>query len=150
MASAPPLRDRADACPGAVQTHAAADGALARVRIPGGALTPAQLLVLSAAARELGDGALELTSRGNVQLRGVRAGAVGELGDRLADAGLLPSATHETARNVLASVLSGRAGGPNPAETNVRHHMRGSILVSPRRRHPSARAPARGAQGPTR
>jgi precorrin-3B synthase len=111
MASAPPLRDRADACPGALQTHAAADGALARVRIPGGALTPAQLLVLSAAARELGDGALELTSRGNVQLRGVRAGAVGELGDRLADAGLLPSATHETARNVLASVLSGRAGG---------------------------------------
>jgi precorrin-3B synthase len=111
MTSAPPLRDRADACPGALQTHAAADGALARVRIPGGALTPAQLLVLSAAARELGDGALELTSRGNVQLRGVRAGAVGELGDRLADAGLLPSATHETARNVLASVLSGRAGG---------------------------------------
>jgi precorrin-3B synthase len=111
MTPAPPLRDRADACPGALQTHAAADGALARVRIPGGALTPAQLLVLSAAARELGDGALELTSRGNVQLRGVRAGAVGELGDRLADAGLLPSATHETARNVLASVLSGRAGG---------------------------------------
>jgi precorrin-3B synthase len=111
MATAPPLRDRADACPGALQTHAAADGALARVRIPGGALTPAQLLAMSAAARELGNGALELTSRGNVQLRGVRAGAVDELGDRLADAGLLPSATHETARNVLASVLSGRAGG---------------------------------------
>jgi precorrin-3B synthase len=36
---------------------------------------------------------------------------VGDLGDRLADAGLLPSATHETARNVLASVLSGRVGG---------------------------------------
>jgi len=108
---APPIRDRADACPGALQTHAAADGALARVRIPGGALTPEQLLALSAAARSLGDGALELTSRGNVQLRGVRAGAVGELGDRLADAGLLPSATHETARNVLASVLSGRTGG---------------------------------------
>lgn len=111
MTSAPPIRDRADACPGALQTHAAADGALARVRVPGGALTVAQLRALSAAARELGDGALELTSRGNVQLRGVRAGAEGELGDRLADAGLLPSATHETARNVLASVLSGRAGG---------------------------------------
>jgi precorrin-3B synthase len=111
MTPAAPIRDRADACPGALQTHAAADGALARVRVPGGALTPEQLLALAAAARSLGDGALELTSRGNVQLRGVRAGAVGELGDRLADAGLLPSATHETARNVLASVLSGRAGG---------------------------------------
>ncbi|MDT0276426.1 precorrin-3B synthase [Blastococcus goldschmidtiae] len=111
MTAPRPLRDRADACPGALQTHAAADGALARVRVPGGALTPVQLLVLSAAARELGDGALELTSRGNVQLRGLRSGSETELGDRLAAAGLLPSATHETARNVLASVLSGRAGG---------------------------------------
>ncbi|HET6393554.1 MAG TPA: precorrin-3B synthase [Blastococcus sp.] len=111
MSPAPRIRERADACPGALQTHAAADGALARVRVPGGTLTTVRLLALSAAARELGDGALELTSRGNVQLRGVRAGAVGELGDRLAEAGLLPSATHETARNVLASVLSGRTGG---------------------------------------
>ncbi|MCA0144112.1 nitrite/sulfite reductase [Blastococcus sp. LR1] len=106
-----PLRDRADACPGALQTHAAADGALARVRVPGGVLTAVQLRVLATAARELGDGALELTSRGNVQLRGLDQGAAPELGNRLAAAGLLPSATHETARNVLASVLSGRSGG---------------------------------------
>ncbi|RBY85012.1 nitrite/sulfite reductase [Blastococcus sp. TF02A-30] len=111
MTAAPPPRDRPDACPGALQTHAAADGGLARVRVPGGALTVAQLRVLATAAHELGDGALELTSRGNVQLRGVRPGAEPELGDRLATARLLPSATHETARNVLASVLSGRAGG---------------------------------------
>ncbi len=109
--SAPAARSRADACPGALQTHAAADGALARVRVPGGALSTSQLLALSDAARELGDGALELTSRGNVQLRGLRPGVEAELGDRLAVAGLLPSAPHETARNVLASVLSGRAGG---------------------------------------
>jgi precorrin-3B synthase len=111
MSAARPLRDRADACPGALQTHAAADGALARVRIPGGALTVAQLRALGTAARDLGNGALELTSRGNVQLRGLRSGAESELGDRLAAAGLLPSSTHETVRNVLASVLSGRAGG---------------------------------------
>ncbi|WP_089337706.1 nitrite/sulfite reductase [Blastococcus mobilis] len=107
----PPIRERPDACPGALQTHAAADGALARVRLPGGALTAEQLRALSTAAGELGDGALELTSRGNVQLRGLRSGGERELGDRLAEAGLLPSATHETARNVLASVLSGRTGG---------------------------------------
>ncbi|MGY1739289.1 MULTISPECIES: precorrin-3B synthase [unclassified Blastococcus] len=106
-----PIRDRADACPGALQTHAAADGALARVRVPGGLLTAAQLRVLAAAARDLGDGALELTSRGNVQLRGLAPGAEAALGDRLAAAGLLPSATHERVRNVLASTLSGRTAG---------------------------------------
>src|SRR5690242_17852663 len=104
-------RTRTDACPGALQTHAAADGALARVRVPGGLLTAEQLLVLARAARELGDGALELTSRGNVQLRGLGEDDVPALGELLAGAGLLPSATHERVRNVLASTLSGRAGG---------------------------------------
>ena len=111
MATSSPARARVDACPGALQTHAAADGALARVRLPGGALAADQLRVLAAAARELGDGALELTSRGNVQLRGLRTGAETDLGDRLAAAGLLPSATHERIRNVLASTLSGRTTG---------------------------------------
>ena len=106
-----PPRDRADACPGALQTHAAADGGLARVRVPGGTLTAAQLRTLAAAARELGDGHLELTSRGNLQLRGLPTGAEAELGARLAEAGLLPSATHERVRNLLASTLSGRADG---------------------------------------
>ncbi|MCZ2825393.1 MULTISPECIES: precorrin-3B synthase [unclassified Modestobacter] len=104
-------RERADACPGALQTHAAADGGLARVRVPGGAIGAVQLQALAAAARELGNGHLELTSRGNVQLRGLPAGAEAELGDRLAAAGLLPSATHERVRNVLASTLSGRTAG---------------------------------------
>ncbi|HEX2072437.1 MAG TPA: precorrin-3B synthase [Geodermatophilus sp.] len=111
MTAAAPFRDRADACPGALQTHPAADGALARVRVPGGALTAAQLRVLTGAARDLGDGALELTSRGNLQLRGLAEGTEAELGGRLAGAGLLPSATHERVRNVLASTLSGRTPG---------------------------------------
>src|SRR4051794_32114014 len=104
-------RTRTDACPGALQTHAAADGALARVRVPGGVLTADQLRVLARAAREIGDGGLELTSRGNVQLRGLDEDDVPALGDRLAAVGLLPSATHERVRNVLASTLSGRSGG---------------------------------------
>jgi precorrin-3B synthase len=106
-----PVRDRADACPGALQTHAAADGALARVRLPGGLVTGAQLAVLARAARDLGNGALELTSRGNVQLRGLGPGADVDLADRLFAAGLLPSLAHDRVRNVLASTLSGRTAG---------------------------------------
>lgn len=90
-----------------VAVHQAADGGLARVRLPGGRVTAAQLDVLRVAAAELGDGRLELTSRGNVQLRGLAADGPQELSDRLFTAGLLPSLPHERVRNILASPLSG-------------------------------------------
>ena len=98
-----------DACPGALQVHQAADGALARLRLPGGMITAAQLEALALAASEYGHGTVELTVRGNVQLRGVRDTAA--VADAAAVAGLLPSATHERVRNILASPLSGRVGG---------------------------------------
>ncbi len=127
-------RDRPDACPGALQTHSAADGELARVRIPGGLLSAGQLRALAAAARELGDGHLELTSRGNLQLRGLARGT--DLGDRLAAAGLLPSATHERVRNVLASALTGRDGPApgSPGHLDVRpwvHAVDAGLLADP-------------------
>jgi precorrin-3B synthase len=105
-------RVRADACPGVFATHDAADGPLARVRLPGGAITQAQLRALADVADDLGDGALHLTSRGNVQLRGVtRPG----LAARLSAAGLLPSPSHERVRNILASPLSDAAQRLAPA-----------------------------------
>lgn len=87
----------------------AADGPLARIRLPGGFLLPGQMQVLAQAAAELGDGTLELTSRGNIQVREVSD--PDGLASRLADAGLLPSETHERVRNILASPLSGRVDG---------------------------------------
>ena len=102
-----PVRAGADACPGVFAPHDAADGALARIRLPGGVIGAAALRVVADCAQDLGDGRVHLTSRGNLQLRGLsRSGA---LAARLADAGLLPSATHERVRNVLASPLAGIA-----------------------------------------
>jgi precorrin-3B synthase len=98
-----------DACPGALQVHQAADGALVRVRLPGGAITAAQLVTMALVSSELGAGTLELTARGNVQLRGI--GDVAAAAEALAQAGLLPSPTHERVRNIVASPLSGRSGG---------------------------------------
>jgi precorrin-3B synthase len=105
-----PARARPDACPGVFATHDAADGALARVRLPGGRVSAAQLRVLAACAEDLGDGSVHLTSRGNVQLRGLSRDT-GELVARLTEAGLLPAYSHERVRNFLASPLSGLAGG---------------------------------------
>jgi precorrin-3B synthase len=52
---------------------------------------------------------MELTSRGNVQLRAIAdTTAVAEM---VAAVGLLPSQTHERVRNIVASPLSGRVGG---------------------------------------
>lgn len=103
-------RDRGDACPGLLRLHSADDGALARVRVPGGVLTVRQAETLGEAARRLGDGELHLTSRGNVQLRGLAGGCGAELAELLNAAGLLPSPGHERVRNIVASPLSGLDG----------------------------------------
>jgi precorrin-3B synthase len=105
-------RQRADdACPGALRPHHAADGELLRIRVPGGALAPATLGALAAASVDLADGRIGLTSRGNLQLRGVRQEDVPALVERLRGAGLLPNAEHERVRNIIASPLSGRRSG---------------------------------------
>lgn len=108
-------RSLVDRCPGALRPHRAADGALVRLRLPGGRITAAALAGVAAAAEKFGNGQVQLTSRGNLQLRGVSVDATGgvpdELVDRISAAGLLPSATHELVRNIVCSPLTGRIGG---------------------------------------
>ncbi|MFI6644939.1 cobalamin biosynthesis protein CobG [Streptomyces sp. NPDC050504] len=103
----PPVRERGDACPGALRLHPADDGGLARLRLPGGLLTSRQVEALAAAAQRLGDGHIGVTSRGNVELRGLGEGCGAGLAELLDGAGLLPSRTHERVRNVVASPLAG-------------------------------------------
>jgi precorrin-3B synthase len=98
-----------DACPGALHLHQAADGALARVRLPGGMITAGQLESLAETAERFAAGILELTARGNLQVRGITD--TDAVADAVAAAGLLPSPTHERVRNIVASPLSGRVGG---------------------------------------
>ena len=103
----------ADACPGILDLHEARDGRVARIRIPGGYASATRLTALAAMAARFGDGCVDVTSRGNVQLRGVRAGTAGELARRAASAGFLPSPAHDRARNITASPLAGLAGHPD-------------------------------------
>ena len=121
-----------DACPGALQVHEAADGALVRVRLPGGAITATQLAVLACVATESGSGTLELTARGNVQVRGITkiTAVAGRIAPQLEESGLLPSPTHERVRNIVASPLSGRAGGRRDVRPWVRE-LDSAICASP-------------------
>ncbi len=117
-----------DACPGALQVHEAADGALARIRLPGGMIGPAQLEALAHAATRFGSPAMELTSRGNIQIRGITDTRA--VADAVAAAGLLPSATHERVRNIVASPLSGRIGGHADVRDWV-HRLDAAIQAEP-------------------
>ncbi|WP_254407125.1 cobalamin biosynthesis protein CobG [Streptomyces sp. GMY02] len=108
--AAGPVREGGDACPGALRLHTADDGRLARLRLPAGLLTYRQAETLASAAERLGDGHLDITSRGNVQLRGLGAACGDELATLLRQAGLLPSERHERIRNIVASPLSGLDG----------------------------------------
>jgi len=101
-----------DACPGILTLHPARDGHVARIRLPGGYVSRAQWTALTALAREFGDGCLDLTARGNVQLRGLAPTAAGGLAEVATRAGLLPSGAHDRSRNVVASPLAGLGGRP--------------------------------------
>ncbi|MDT5267180.1 MAG: precorrin-3B synthase, partial [Mycobacterium sp.] len=72
--------------------------------------------------------AMELTSRGNVQIRGITDPTA--LSDAVAAAGLLPSPSHERVRNVVASPLTGRSGGNADVRDLVRD-LDAAIQASP-------------------
>lgn len=93
-------------CPGAYRPMESGDGLIVRVRPHLARLTAVQALGLCKAAQAHGSGILELTSRANLQLRGVRAGAVDALTADLWALGLLDAdPALEGRRNILVTPL---------------------------------------------
>jgi precorrin-3B synthase len=83
------------------------DGWLLRIRLPGGALTPAAMHTVAGVADRFGSGAIDLTSRANLQIRGVSAAHVDEAAAPLIDAGLaLPDPQRDARRAIVASPLA--------------------------------------------
>lgn len=108
------VRSRPDLCPGVFRPWAADDGALVRLRLIGGRISAGSLTALSELAGQYGDGDVHLTSRANLQLRGLPSGSDGltdEVVEAIESTGLLPSRSHELVRNVMVSPQTGLSGG---------------------------------------
>ncbi|MGL5909052.1 MAG: hypothetical protein ACRCZP_03560, partial [Phycicoccus sp.] len=67
----PATRTRVDRCPGVSRPWPATDGLLVRLRLVGGAVSHRSLRALLGVAERFGDGRLHVTSRANLQLRGL-------------------------------------------------------------------------------
>ena len=98
--------DGGDRCPGVLRPFVAGDGALVRLRVPGGRIDVGVLTETMAIAARYGAPVLQLTSRGNLQLRALPDPLPEVLVERIEATGLLPSASHERVRNILAAPLA--------------------------------------------
>jgi precorrin-3B synthase len=101
---APPLRK--GWCPGALRPMETGDGLLARVRAPRGRLSLDQAEALADAALRCGNGAIGLTARANLHLRGLSDATLPNLHARLEDVGLIDADPEvERLRNIVSSPL---------------------------------------------
>ncbi|MGO4739682.1 precorrin-3B synthase [Bosea sp. 2KB_26] len=99
-------------CPSTLRPMETGDGWLVRLHPPGGRVRPAQLRRMADLAEETGNGLVEISSRGNLQIRGVRHEAhpalvEALLAERLVDEPGGPGPQ----RLVLASPLAGQDAG---------------------------------------
>lgn len=91
-------------CPGALRPMQSGDGLVVRVRPFGGRLDAAQITGLAHLAERHGNGLIDVTSRANLQIRGVSEISHGLLLDGLAELALLdPDPDTESRRNILVT-----------------------------------------------
>ena len=91
-------------CPGVLRPMLSGDGLLVRVRPHAGRLTPVQASGIAVLANRYGNGLLDLTTRANLQLRGVCQASLPAVKSGLADLGLVDTCPEvEARRNIVVS-----------------------------------------------
>lgn len=123
MTTPSPIRSGADRCPGLLTPFVSADGAMVRLRLPGGRVDPSTLVEITCLARRFGDPQVTLTSRGSLQLRGLPDPLPRELITAIGDLGLIPSGPHDKARNIVAD--------PDPALDDLVEDVDSQLLADP-------------------
>jgi precorrin-3B synthase len=95
-------------CPGALRPMPSGDGLLVRLRIGGGIVDLGLAAEIARWSIRFGNGQIDLTNRGNLQLRGLTERHLADLHDAMMRWNLLDgSAAGEAVRNVVSSPLAG-------------------------------------------
>ncbi len=104
-------------CPGALRPMRSGDGLIVRIKPRAGAFSISAMVAIADAAARFGSGEIDLTNRGNLQLRGVSDDSYDDVISALRAAHLIDrSAAVEAVRNVVVDPLS----GVDPDRRNVR------------------------------
>ena len=109
---------RRDACPTLAAPMASGDGLLARLAPE--SLTPDQLARLARAAGRFGNGVMEITARGSLQIRGLRAETAPSFAAEVETLGLAPPAGPPVLTGALAGVDPGEVADPRPLVSVLR------------------------------
>ncbi|WP_270729019.1 cobalamin biosynthesis protein CobG [Shimia sp. Alg240-R146] len=120
MTQTPPSPSVKGWCPGAYRPMMSGDGLVVRVRPVLARLTRDQVFGLCDTALAFGSGLIDLTSRSNLQIRGVTEGNHQAVLDRLQDIGLLPDdPILEGRRNILIAPMLSKGDNTTRLATDL-------------------------------
>lgn len=111
---------RRGACPSLSAPMATGDGLLVRLNPRNGALRPDQLAGVAQAALRYGNGLLEITSRGSMQIRGLHAETVMPFTNAVAELGIRSDEGIEIRTGALSGCDALEAADPLPVAAAVR------------------------------
>ncbi len=116
---------RRGACPTLAAPMLTGDGWLARLAVEG--LTPGQLGGLARAAGRFGNGRIEVTARGSLQVRGLTPETAVELDAAVADLGIAVEAGVPLLTGALAGLDPEEVADPRPLAAAIRERARGLV-----------------------
>ncbi|MEI2301622.1 precorrin-3B synthase [Ensifer sp. MJa1] len=111
---------RRGACPSLAAPMQTGDGLLVRLRPDGDSLTIPKVIAIAAAAEAFGNGIIEITARGNLQLRGLREATVPALAQAIGDADITIAEGLAIEAPPLAGIDPDEIADPRPIATALR------------------------------
>ncbi|MCA3568469.1 precorrin-3B synthase [Bradyrhizobium sp.] len=119
-------------CPGALRPMQSGDGLVVRIRPRVGRLDAIQAVGIAELAARYGNGLIDLTSRGNLQIRGVSDAGYPALIDGLAELGLLDADSEtEAQRNILVTPFWTAGDDTRPLAAELERALAGASLDLP-------------------